>query len=321
MQAVFKRAFAGPAAFWDPESEERYVTESEAVGAIELPTGHLAIHDPGYGFAPDPLDRDAPPGEHGVDFVLRSWTADDGTVTPRAMIAAVRVDLRPGRPERYVPVHSALHDRDLDIGVDSGLVSIFDRALLRELAGAAILDAVPDCAPEGTLGNPTAHIEAAPGGGSLFTCQAGMGDGSYRAWWGLDGNDDALELIVDFGVLSHSLWRTVEIPAGALLGSAARLRLALLGTGVELEPVPFDSIPIPYPWASEATAVAFRRPAGPLWEFRLYEADGTLVGSPGLGQMVPGPWFEVFDRSQIERAEILRVRIHEGNRPDEPLEP
>jgi hypothetical protein len=320
MQAVFERAFAGPAAFWDSESEERYVTETQAAGELELTTGRLAIHDPAFGFVPDPLDRDAPPGAHGVDLVLRSWTADGGTVTPRAMIAAVRVRLRPGRPERFEPVQSALRNARLDIGVDSGLVSIFDRGLLPEIAGAPIIDAILGCAPEGTPGNPTAHVAPAPGGGSLFTCQAGMGDGSYRAWWGLDGDDDAVELIVDFGLLSHSLWRTVEIPAAALLGSGARLRLALLGTGVELEPVSFDSIRIPFPGASEATVAVFRRPAGPLWEFKLYEANGTLVGGPGHGQVVPGPWFEVFGRALIERAATLRIQIHEGNAPDEPLD-
>jgi hypothetical protein len=321
MVADFGRAFAGPAAFWDPERGERIATEPRAVVApLVLPTGRVAIHDPGYEFAPDPLDRDVPPGAHRVDLALRSWTADDGTVTPRAMIAAVRVRLRPARPARFAPVRSALRQSDLDVGVDSGLLSIFDRALLPELNGAAILDAIPGCAPEGTAGSPTAHVAAAPAAGSLFTCQAGMGDGSYRAWWGIDAGDDAVELIVDFGLLSHSLWRTTEIPAGALLGTAARLRLALLGTGVELEPVPFDSVPIPYPSAVAGTSVAFRRPAGPLWEFTLLDGEGAWAGSPGRGQLVPGPWFEVFDRRQIERASTLRIRIHEGVAPDGPLD-
>ena len=204
MQAVFERGFDGPAAFWDPEREERILTEPrEVAGLLDLPTGRLAIHDPGYEFAPDPLDRDGPPGAHAVDLVLRSWRADDDTVTPCAMIAAVRVRLRAGLPERLVAVRSALRNTDLDIGVDSGLVSIFDRALLAELAGAAILDAVPGCAPEGTPGNPTAHIEAAPGGGSLFTCQAGMGDGSYRVWWDLDGDRGQIERAAILRVRIH----------------------------------------------------------------------------------------------------------------------
>jgi hypothetical protein len=33
-----------------------------------------------------------------------------------------------------------------------------------------------------------------------------------------------------------------------------------------------------------------------------------------------GPWFEVFDRAQLERAATVRIRIHEGNAPDEALE-
>jgi len=320
MRVDFRRVFGGPAAFHDPERGERIATEPRAVGALVVPTGRLAIHDPGYEFAPDPLDRDVPPGAHRVDLALRSWRNEDGTVAPPGMIAAVRLRVRPGGPERYVPVRSALRDADLDVGVDSGLVSIFDRALLQELGGAAILDALPGCAPDGTPDSPTAHIEPAPDGGGVFTCQAGMGDGSYRAWWGLDGGDDAVELIVDFGLLSHSVWRTIELPAETLLGTAARLRLALLGTGLELEPVPFESIPIPFSRATADASVVFRRPAGPLWEFTLVDGSGSWVGSPGQGQMIPGPWFEVFDRGQIGRATTLRIRVHEGNQPNEPLE-
>lgn len=319
MVADFQRAFAGPAVFWDPEREERIVTEPLEVGTIELPTGRVAIHDPGYEFAPDPLDRDVPPGAHVVDLALRSWRNQDGTVAPPGLIAAVKVGLRPGRAASFVPVRSALRARDLDIGVDSGLVAIFDRELLPALAGTAILDAMPETSTGTAAGILEAAIWPAVAG-SVFVCTAGMGDGGYRAWWGLDVDDEAVELIVDFGLLSHSLWRTVEIPAEALLGSAARLRLALLGSGVELEPIPFESIPIELPWKPEEASLAFRRPAGPLWELTLLDREQAWVGGPGHGQLVPGPWFEIFDRRQIERAATLRIRIHEGLAPDMPLD-
>jgi hypothetical protein len=147
-----------------------------------------------------------------------------------------------------------------------------------------------------------------------------MGDGGYRAWWGEDAADEAVELVVDFGLLEHSLWRTVELPAATLLASAARIRLALAGTGLELEPVSAESMGVPYRWSPVETQVAFRRPAGPNWEFTLLDADETWVGSPGRAELVPGPRFEIFDRAQIERAAVLRIRIHEGNAPDEPLD-
>lgn len=66
MVADFRRAFDGPALFWDPEREEGIVTEPFEVGTLELPTGRLAIHDPGYEFAPEPLDRDIPAGAHHI---------------------------------------------------------------------------------------------------------------------------------------------------------------------------------------------------------------------------------------------------------------
>jgi hypothetical protein len=166
MVANFRRVFDGPGVFWDPEREERVVTEPRALGTLELPTGRLAIHDPGYEFAPDPLDRDAPPGGHAVDLALRSWTSEDGVVTPPLLIAAVRVALRPGRPERFVAVRSALRGQDLSIGVDSGLVAVFDRALLPTLGGAAILDAMPQTSTGSNVGSPNANIVPAAVGAS-----------------------------------------------------------------------------------------------------------------------------------------------------------
>jgi hypothetical protein len=321
MEPVFRLAFDRPAAFWDPEREERVLTEPRRVGVLGLPTGRLAIHDPGYAFAPDRLDRDVPPGVHVVDLVVRSWTSDDGAFTTAAFTAAARAAVRPGEVRRYVPVRTSADDRELSIGVDSGLVAVFDRALLDRLSSTAILDAVPGSAPDGSPGQPPAHIVAAPGGGGIFVCQAGMGDGSYRAWWGLDVDGEVVELIVDFGELEHSLWRTVELPASAFLGSPARLRLALASTGLELEPVPPASIGVPIPWATPEEIVALRRPAGPAWEFRMLDAGGAIIGSPGQAQLVPGPWFELFDIGLLRRSELVRVRIHEGTEPHEAIEP
>jgi hypothetical protein len=89
---------------------------------------------------------------------------------------------------------------------------------------------------------------------------------------------------------------------------------------LELEPVAADSIGIPMSPGSREAIIALRRPAGPLWEFRLLDADGAVVGSPGHAQIFPGPWFELFQRIMLERASIVRVRIHEGTAPLEPLE-
>jgi hypothetical protein len=317
--ADFRRAFAGPAAFWDAEREERIATEVRGVGDLSLPTGQLAIHDPGYEFAPDPLDRSVPAGSHPVDLLLRTWRNPDGEIGPPLLIAAVRLVAGPGDVDRYVPVLSATRGAALDIGVDSGLVAIFDRATLPALLGVAILDAVPDSGPDYPPGVVPAHIVPGPRGG-IFASTAGMGDGAYRAWWGEGADGELRELIVDFGLLEHSLWRTVERPASILLESAARIRLALAGTGVELEPVPMDSIEVSLPWAPTDAQLAFRRPPGPVWEMSLQAADGAWVAGPGLVQVVPGPWYEIFDRGQVEGAATLRIRIHEGRVPDQPLE-
>src|SRR2546427_272958 len=73
-------------------------------------------------------------------------------------------------------------------GVDSGLISVFDRALLERLGGAAVLDAVPAMADQIPPDAMQARIVPAPGLTSVFVCQAGKGDGAYLGWWGL-GDD------------------------------------------------------------------------------------------------------------------------------------
>jgi hypothetical protein len=321
VEPVFGPAFGGPASFWDPEDEERVETEPLSVGQLTLPTGRLAIHDPGYEFAPDALDRSVSPGTYAVDRVLRSWTGPDGNVVARAITAAVRVSFGGGEVRGFVPVRSSDGQRELVFGVDSGLISIFDRLVMRTLAGTALLDAVPDSEPETSEGLPPAGIVAGPGGVSVFMCQAGKGDGAYRAWWGLDAADEAVELIVDFGELVYSRWRTIEFPASALLGSAKRLRLALAGSGLEYEPVPFASLGIPPPPTMSEDLIALRRPAGQLLEVRLLDDGGTMIGNPGHAQLVPGPWFEILERELVERASMVRIRIHEGSIPLEPLGP
>lgn len=320
MEPVFRNAFHGPAVFWDPEEEERVETETHSVGQLTLPTGRLAVHDPGYEFAPDALDHSVSPGGYPIELALRSWTRPDGTVVPRAVTAAVRVSFGGGEVRRFAPVRSSDGRRELVFGVDSGLIAIFDRSLLKTLAGIALLDAIPDDKPEASSGLPPAGMVAGPGGASVFMCQAGKGDGAYRAWWGLDEDDAAAELIVDFGELWFSRWRTVEFPANVLLSSAKRLQLALAGSGLEYEPVPFASLGIPPPPTMSEDLVALQRPAGQLLELRLLDDAGTVIGNPGHAQLFPGPWFEILERKLVERASMVRVRIHEGNVPLEPLE-
>ena len=321
MESVFRSVFAGPASFWDPEAEARVLTEPRRLGALTFPTGRLAVHDPGYEFEPEALDRSLPAGTHLVDLGLRSWIGPDGSVATRAMNAAVRVSVGGREVSEFVPVRSSDGQRELVFGVDSGLIAVFDRALLRTLAGRAILDTMPDDVPHSAPGQPPSELWTTPGGEQLFVCQAGMGDGAYRAWWGLDPDGEAVELIVDFGELAYSRWHTVELPASVLLGSAARLRLALAGSGLELVPVPFESIGIPMLPTMTGPIVALRRPAGQALELRLLDDDGTLIGSPGHAQQFPGPWFEILEREMVERASTVRIRIHDGTSPLEPLEP
>jgi hypothetical protein len=260
------------------------------------------------------------PGTYPVDLALRSWIGPDGTLVPRAITAAVRLSVGGGDAREFAPVRSADGQRELVFGVDSGLISVFDRSLLPTLAGKAILDTMPEDVPRSEADRPPAQIWAMPGGEKVVVCQAGKGDGAYRAWWGLGEDGEAVELIVDFGELAYSRWRTIELPAGVLLTSAKRLQIALAGSGLELEPVAFDSIGIPILPSMTGPFVTLRRRAGQHLELRLLDDEGAVIGSPGHAQSVPGPWFEILERELVERASMVRIRIHEGTSPLELLE-
>jgi len=192
---------------------------------------------------------------------------------------------------------------------------VFDRALLERLGGAAVLDAVPATADQIPPDAMQARIVPAPGLTSVFVCQAGKGDGAYLGWWGLGDDGSLVELVVDFGELVESEWRVVELPADVFRGGPARVKLALAGTGVQLEPVPVESIGMPIHWAAPEEVQAFRRPAGSRWHLSLLDADGAWIGGSGLTQLFPGPEFEWIKKEELERAATVRIRIHEGTRP------
>jgi hypothetical protein len=257
-----------------------------------------------------------PPGRYPVDVALRSWTAPDGTERLASIIAAARLRFGSEPAVSYVPVRPAAGGEEPAVfGVDSGLISVFDRSLLERLGGAAILDAVPAMADQIPPAEVQARIVPAPGLASIFVCQAGKGDGAYLAWWGLAEDGAVVELVVDFGELIETDWRVVELPAEVFRGGPARLKLALAGTGVELEPVPAESIGAPIHWAAPDEVRAFRRPAGSRWHLSLLDADGTWIGGSGLTQLFPGPEFEWVKKEELERAATVRIRIPEGTRP------
>jgi len=312
----FVRAFSTPAVFWDGEAGHRVATEPRHVGEIDLPTGRIAVHDPGYEFAPARIDRDVPPGRYPIDVALRSWTAPDGTERLASIIAAARLRFGDNPAASHLPVRLGTGgDEPAVFGVDSGLISMFDRSLLERLGGAAILDAFPATADQIPPAELQARIVPAPGLLSVFVCQAGKGDGAYLAWWGLGEEGSVVELVIDFGELIENVWNVVEIPAEAFRGGAARLKLALAGTGVDLEPVPVESIGVPIHWAAPEDVRAFRRPAGSRWHLSLRDAGGAWIGGPGLTQLFPGPEFEWFKKDELDRAVTVRIEIHEGTKP------
>lgn len=55
--------------------------------------------------------------------------------------------------------------------------------------------------PFNELDRPAAGQFEMDNGNSGIACDSGFGDGSYAVYWGLDADENVVELVVDFAVL------------------------------------------------------------------------------------------------------------------------
>jgi Protein of unknown function (DUF4241) len=181
---------------WDAEIHE------EKIGNLTLPTGRLIAADPTDGMFPDELiafTRTVPPGAYPVVCGLVNERLARRTA-PNVYVL-IRFSEHPIMhwelalcPEQKAEELEGM--QYFGFGVDSGLGGFFDESVKSALEleeNQARLGYRRTMVGEILLDEST--------GGNLVVFTAGMGDGSYPCYWGLDAQDQPVCLLADFQIL------------------------------------------------------------------------------------------------------------------------
>lgn len=199
-----------------------------SIGDLKLPTGRIVVCDP---FA-TPLDtpgagltRVAPRGVFPVDVAIARFEENDDR---RVACARIRFTEHPN-PTRW---EAALFQGQGPLtggalpgyGVDSGFGCFCDEAVLTEVTESH-LGAWLAAARENEVSTWTWHVGDA-GKANVALVSSGWGDGFYGSFWGIDVNNEAVELVTDFRVLLGVASATFEtsLPLSAFPVSHPLLR-------------------------------------------------------------------------------------------------
>lgn len=192
------------------------------VGDVNLPTGKIIIADPFFSMEQHPFTRAVEPDKYPV-FI---YMAEIDELHHR--IAYAKIKFRPEEPARWVlAITDDLTDEELkDLGedefygfpVESGLACFLDEETNTEFTSK--IDALLEKNPESNyyddvlaeefrkysgknnfsreLGDWNDHHPNADSDNNVIMFSSGWGDGYYPAYWGLNDNGDAVELVIDF---------------------------------------------------------------------------------------------------------------------------
>lgn len=181
---------------WEAEIHE------EKIGELILPTGKLITADPTNGQFPEeliPFVRRVPPGTYPVfwglvDERLARRTAPNIYTLIRFSECPITHWEMALCPEQNA---DELEDREyFGFGVDSGLGGFFDESVKPALE---LEENQARLGYRGTMVGEVLLDEST--GGNLVVFTAGMGDGSYPCYWGLDAQDQPVCLLADFLIL------------------------------------------------------------------------------------------------------------------------
>lgn len=154
------------------------------VGAVTVRSGRLSVADPNLLEPAAPLTRAVPDGEHRVQI-----RRHDG------LVAGIRVVLGDGEVDRWVGAQTTAGRGQ--VGVDGGAVLLIDPQTHADATTQQTEDLLDRIA--------RSHDDTLPAdlGGPVVgvVVSSGAGDGAYPMTWGLDANDGAVALVVDFLVL------------------------------------------------------------------------------------------------------------------------
>lgn len=243
-------------------------------GVLDVPSGRLVACDPLGADAGAPVFlRHVTPGRYPV--LLSRWTSEalrDERIAAAKLVLAERpavtweLALREGeegRPQR--------RRKDATFPVDSGNACFLDaeRARQRLAEDEAVREAWLDAGPPGLEG---AFVVGEPSAAEVIGFGAGLGDGRYRSWWGLDAAGEPVALVTDFDLLYVREWEDLYFPLGGL-GPLEHPRLEKLGLRCELLDV----------WESRridaSTAVSVRYSGADLG--RIARAEWAVVDASG----------------------------------------
>lgn len=173
------------------------------LGGIEVASGVLVATD-GLLLDGPPLAAHVEPGRYPVQIVLARLTNGDERVALVQMKFAEQPAVRwaAAEPEGAEPADD---DEITGFDVESGLACLIDAGALaawRAELGAdpAALQSLERVLRENRRPAWTwARVRAAGAAGVLVT--AGLGEGTYAAWWGLDAAGERVSLVLDFDLL------------------------------------------------------------------------------------------------------------------------
>ena len=180
---------------WEAEIHE------EKIGDLTLHTGKLIAADPKNGLFPEeliPFTRSVPPGTYPV-----FWGLVDERLAHHAapnVYALIRFSEHPMTHWELAlclgqTANELAEMEYFGFGVDSGMGCFVDVSLKLFLAE----DLVQQKIDRRMTGNGIVHLNNDLG--EIFVFIAGMGDGSYPCYWGLDAQDQPVCLLVDFQIL------------------------------------------------------------------------------------------------------------------------
>lgn len=200
--------------------------EVRPVGRLSVTTGRLVVGDLGYDAGVlGVIGQSVPQGDYATDVAIAF-----------NRIAALRVRFSNARVVKWVPAdHNRGKSTSYIVGVDAGNVAIMDLAAIMTVKARD-----KERAFETYAHNQVQRYSmlALAGANDTVISDSGGGDGGYPVYWGIDGHQQPVVLVVDFMLVPREAPEAKEEPTpqssqGAVQQSPRRLSFIrrLLGGG------------------------------------------------------------------------------------------
>lgn len=238
----------------------RWRTRVVRLGELPIRSGAVALGDAFTGLSPTrPPVGAIPEGSYSVDLALAETLDDGGFLTKGDVRSSVaRIRFGEGTIDSWVLA-------DVAAGVDSGTCGFADGDPPWDPSEDEC-ERIEDEFQAASLGpsvNALRHV--APDGRVFFAFSAGVGDGYYAAYWGLNAAGEAIELCLDFALLVTDVTEDVELPWPLKRG------------GVDHEELRRNEVSARVPWLSSSTLrlswTDRKKVRGARWR----HPDGTLT--------------------------------------------